>query len=88
MNTYYTTINLENNQFVGAVFNPNTNQEIFKTRPHNSQLQAVQEINNFLQNKTAKDIPPQQPIQITNTIKPVIIPGVKSNSTGRRCCGR
>jgi hypothetical protein len=84
MNKYYTSINSENNQFVGIVYNSENNQQVYKTQPHNSQLKAVQEINSFLQNKTGiSPTLPSRPIEITNTIQPVMVSGGT-----RKCCGR
>jgi hypothetical protein len=87
MKNYYTAINLENNQFVGFVYNKDTNQQLYKTHPHSTQLKVVQEINNFIQNKTTTTDPVVPP-QITNTIIPVALPSGVASTSGRRCCGR
>lgn len=88
MSKYFTVIDLVGDRFIGTVFDANTNIEVFKSKPHNSQSQASQEVREFLTNSTpAKVEQPQQPGShtIVNTIKYTSAPGTRSPG---RCCGR
>lgn len=83
MKKYYTSINLVDNKFVGTVFDSSNNQEVYKTQQYSSQIQAVQDITNFLTGQQTQ-IPPTAPRQvITNSTSHVPV-----QSAPRRCCGR
>ncbi len=79
MSGFFSTINIENGGFVGTVFNSSTNQQVYQTQPHPSQISATRDINNFI--KTA---------QVNNpTTTSVQAPPTPSTTvTPRRCCGR
>jgi hypothetical protein len=85
MNKYYTTLDVSDKGYIGTVFNANTNQPLYTTKPYPSQAQASYDINTYL----ATNKPPETPITqtpsqvITNTVtyRPAPTP------TGR-CCGR
>lgn len=79
MKKYYTTIDLQDGKFVGTVFSSSTNQEVYKTKPYSSQIQAVQDITGYL---TGQQNTPQT---ITNTASHVPAP---APVTRGRCCGR
>jgi mevalonate pyrophosphate decarboxylase len=79
MNSYFSTISLENGRFVGTVYNSSTNQEVYKTQPHPSQILANRDVNNFI--KTAQVNTPS-----TNAITSPSTP--PTTVTPRRCCGR
>jgi hypothetical protein len=85
MQKYFTNLEIENNMFTGTVFDANTNQELYKTKPYNAQSKAMEDINNFITNqKTTKDVPSLIPETIVNTTAPI-----QNNQTvARRCCGR
>jgi hypothetical protein len=88
MSKYFTTIDLVEGKFVGTVFDANTNAEIYKSKPHNSQSQASQEVRTFLTaTKPAITEPSTAPGSqaVVNTIKYTNVPGTRSSG---RCCGR
>lgn len=79
MSNIFSTISLENGHFIGTVYNSSTNQQIYKTQPHPSQISANRDINNFI--KTSQVNNPN-----TNA---VLGPSTPSTTvTPRRCCGR
>lgn len=80
MAKYYTVLNLENQKFVGTVYDNSNNREVFRTKPHTTQSQVTHEINNFLTGITTTE----QESTITNTVQPISVP----TATPRRCCGR
>ncbi len=83
MKKYFTSINIIDEKYIGTVFDQNTNQEVYKSKPYTSQSQAIQDVNTFL--VTSKP-PTKDPVPntIVNTATPV--PGAPSGQ--RRCCGR
>ena len=82
MKKYFTTLNLENDKFVGMVHDPDTNAVVYKTKSYSSQSQVTAEINEHLTNlKTSISNKPQT---ITNTTTYHNVPV----SRGGRCCGR
>ena len=83
MKKYYTSINLVDNRYIGTVFDSNNNQEVYKSKPYSSQLQAVQDITNFLTGQQTQLNSNTSRQVITNTTTHVPAP-----STPRRCCGR
>ena len=88
MSKYYTVIDLVENKFVGTVFDANTNAEVFKSKPHNSQAQASQEVRNFLTDtKPTTTEPAAAPGSqaIVNTVRYTSAPSTRSSG---RCCGR
>lgn len=83
MQQYYTSIEVNNDGYVGVVYNSNNNISEYRTKPHPSQLQAMMEITDFLKTKTAP-LPTQNNQNIiTNSAKFHPTP-----QAARRCCGR
>lgn len=90
MKKTFTAIDVIDGKFVATIFDPTNNQEIFKTRPHRTQLQATQEINDFLISRSTDPSKPQKREVIVNTTNIKAPPsGPKTGpATPRRCCGR
>jgi hypothetical protein len=83
MRKYFTSIDIVDGKYVGTVYDANTNQATYTSKPYLSQSQAMQDINTFL--VTSK--PPTielKPQTIVNTA--VHSPGAPTGQ--RRCCGR
>jgi hypothetical protein len=81
---YYTSLVIENSQYVGKVYLTNNNQLVYTSKPYNSQEQAITDIRTFVITSAPPDtVPTQTSAPITNTTK-YTTPAV----TGRRCCGR
>jgi hypothetical protein len=88
MSKYFTVIDLVEGKFVGTVFDANTNAEVYKSKPYNSQAQASQEVRAFLTDSapmTAEPSAAPGSQAIINTIKYTNAPGSRSSG---RCCGR
>jgi hypothetical protein len=88
MSKYFTTIDLVEGKFVGTVFDVNTNAEVFKSKPYNSQAQASQEVRGFITaTKPTTTEPAAAPGSqaIVNTVKYTSAPSTRSSG---RCCGR
>lgn len=87
MSKYYTTLQTINNMFVGTVYEANTNKEVYKTQPLETQIEAVRSIDSFLATGTvppnSATLPTSQTV-ITNTYIPSPTPAPST----RRCCGR
>lgn len=82
---YYTALEIVESNYVGTVFNSQTNQPLYKSKPYPSQSQAMQDIHTFLLTKNSpQNDPVPRPQVITNTAKHV--PGAQQGQ--RRCCGR
>jgi hypothetical protein len=87
MKKFFTAVNIENGSFVAVVHDTNTNQEIYRTKPHISQSNALQEVNKFITNQ--KSIQPTAPSQQTIINSTAYTStGPAQSSTTRRCCGR
>lgn len=84
MKKYFTSIDNSNNQYVGTVFDSNTNQEIYKTRAYQTQTQAMQDVNSFLAGTSKNTSTPANPQTIVNT---TTYTASVPKRTGR-CCGR
>lgn len=87
MKKFFTAVNIENNLFIAIVYDASTNQEIYKTKPHISQANALQEVNKFITN--------QKTVQTSTTPQQTILHSTSYTSTNssaspttRRCCGR
>lgn len=84
MKKHYTTLDIQNGQFIGSVFDANNNQLLYKTKPHLTQLQVAQELNTYMQtqkpaiSEQSQPLTPQQPAKQVSLIKPM----------RGRCCGR
>jgi hypothetical protein len=87
MKKYFTAVNIENNLFVAVIYDSNTNQEIYRTKPHISQSNALQEVNKFITNQKSINpaAPSQQTILNSTTYTST---GPSQSTTTRRCCGR
>ena len=83
MKKYFTSINIIEEKYVGTVFDQNTNQEVYKSKPYTSQSQALQDVNTFL--VTSKP-PTKDPVP--NTIINTTTQVAGAPSGPRRCCGR
>jgi hypothetical protein len=87
MNTkYYTSFNLENNQYVGKVFLSSTNQLVYTTKAYNSQEQAISDARTYVITEAPPVTDPNPPKSITNTTtystpRPV-------HGYTKKCCGR
>jgi len=80
MKTYYTSLQVTKEGYVGIVYNPNTNQEVFKTKTHRTQLEANTELTEFIRNqkksKLNTEVDPNKPHPYPQVLRP------------RRCCGQ
>jgi len=85
MNKYYTTLDIQNGQYIGTVFNGGTNQEVYKTKPYPTQVQVSQDITEFLQTSNPPKADPVVPQQYTNTFATTTITGARRRGG---CCGR
>jgi hypothetical protein len=83
MKKYFTSLEVQNDQFVATVFDANTNQELYKTKPYSSQSRAMKDANNFLTNQKPSEEPSSEST-IVNTTTYTSVPG----TLPRRCCGR
>ena len=90
MKRYYTSLDIANDMFVATVFDANTNQELFKSRPYHSQAQAMTDVNTYIRTQRPPEAPANRPRQskpvqqtIVNTAVQRAVPG-----SPRRCCGR
>ncbi len=89
MKKYFTTLENVNNQFVATVFESNTNLEVYKTKPHWNQFQAIKDVNDYIANRA-----PAQETLISTTTKTIIntntAPSTSNlpSNTPKRCCGR
>jgi hypothetical protein len=75
MKHYYTSLEINNDGYVGAIYDSNTNQPIYKTQNHTTQQDANKDLTTYLQTNNA----PSKQESITDTI-----PKFKR----RACCGR
>lgn len=85
MKKYFTSLNLENNKFVGSLHDPDTNKVVFKTKPHNSQSQVTAEINEYLTNLSSNKM------RTENTQQTIVNTSIQTGIRGalpKRCCGR
>jgi hypothetical protein len=84
MKQYFTTLDLIDEKYIGTVYSSATNQAVYKTAPHFTQSQAVQDINNFLAggSETKKEIT-SETITNTTSFKPI-----EGRAPTRKCCGR
>lgn len=84
MKKTYTQMDIVEEKYIATVFDATNNQELYKTQPHLTQLQATQEVNSFLTSK------PVTPIRttITNTTTYKSNPAPQAANIPRRCCGR
>jgi hypothetical protein len=85
MKKTFTTMNFDNGKFIATVFDAVSNQEIYKTSPCLTQLQATQQVNNFLTSGNTNTSAPRTVITNTTTFKNIPPTGPV---TPRRCCGR
>jgi hypothetical protein len=83
MKKYFTSLEVQNDQFVATVFDANTNQELYKTKPHRSQSHAMKDVNGFLTNQKPIKESPQAGTFVNTAVHPPV-PG----TTSRRCCSR
>lgn len=84
MKKYFTSLDLEEGKYVGSLYDPDTNQTIYKTKGYNSQSQVTSDINEYLsklKSSENKIQPSGQTILNTTVYKTAM-------STKRSCCGR
>jgi hypothetical protein len=84
MKKYYTTLDIQNGQFIGTLFDATNNRQLYRTQPHLTQLQVTQELNTYIQTqKPVTEI--QQPPAITRptSSQPSLIKPMRGG-----CCGR
>jgi hypothetical protein len=79
MKQYFTALESTSEGFVGTIFDPNTNISIYKTQPYANQVDANQDIAEYL--KTTS-----QPLHLTQQQPSVSNPTVLTPK--RKCCGR
>jgi len=80
MRNYYTSINLENNEYIGSVHNSTNNIVVYRSKPYPSQMQAMMDVNTYIH--TEQPSITEQQTQ-TSTPQPQA-----SQPMIRRCCGR
>lgn len=87
MKKYFTSIEIVENNYVGTVFDGNTNQELYKSKAYPTQSQAMQDINTYLitQNPPKNDPSPRPEVR---TIVNTAVHAVGAPKSPRRCCGR
>jgi hypothetical protein len=82
MKNYYTTLQLSGSSYIGEVYDRSNNQLLFTTKPHNTQRQAMQEMDFFIDGTITNDVgtavKTETPIEYLP--KPI--------TANRRCCGR
>lgn len=76
--SFYTSLEIKNGTYVGAVFNASNNQLLHKTQEYNNQQAALKDITNFI-----NTIPSAKPTKSVAQVAPVPAP-----ITGKKCCGR
>jgi hypothetical protein len=81
MNGFFSTITMENGGYIGTVFNSSTNQQVYQTQPHPSQLLATRDMNNFIK-RGQTNISTTDAVPTTQTTTPTVY------SSPKRCCGR
>lgn len=82
---YYISINIENNQYIGKVFQTSNNQLVYTSKSYNTQEQATKDVRTFvITSEPPSSNPETQPKTITSTAN-YTSPVVHGH---RRCCGR
>jgi hypothetical protein len=83
MISYFTTIEIQNGQYVGVAYNQGNNYVIYRSKPYQSQSAAITDVNTFLKTMKAPDAQaaPQQTIVNTTALQPFQGPT-------KKCCGR
>jgi hypothetical protein len=86
MNKTYTVMNVIDGKFIGIVYDSTNNQELYRTSPKHTQLQATLDVNNFLTSSVSNTNtkPVRATITNTTTFKATSTP----TTAPRRCCGR
>ena len=85
MRKYYTSLDMQNGEYIGTVYDASSNQEVYKTKAYPSQVQVTQDVTTFLQTSNPPKVDPVQPQQYQNTFQPTVITGSVSRGG---CCGR
>jgi hypothetical protein len=83
MQQYYTSLEIENERYIGVVHNSANNIVEYRTKPHTSQMQAMLEVQNHLKSK--------QPTEGSITQQQIITNSVIYHTPApqpKRCCGR
>lgn len=75
MKHYYTSLEINNDGYVGAIYDSNTNQPVYRTQKYSTQQEANKDLTTYLQTNNA----PVKGESITDSI-----PKFKR----RPCCGR
>lgn len=84
MKKYFTSLEIQNNLFIATLYDANTNQELYKSKPCNSQSKAMKEVNAFITNQKPVEPTPSTPSPFINTAVHKPVPGTPQ----KRCCGR
>ena len=87
MRNYYTSLDLQDGEFVGTVYDSSNNNVVYTTAKYKSQSQVSQDIITYLATLAPPVTTPtasKDHNTITNTVKTVSF----TAQTGRRCCGR
>lgn len=80
MKQYFTSLELTPQGYVGTVFDPNTNQSVYKTQPYENQIDANKDVAEYLKNA-------EQPLHLTKDIPTNVIPTTPAPRK-RPCCNR
>jgi len=90
MKNYFTSIENVNEKFIGTVHDASNNQLVFRTPvAHSTPAEAIQEVNNFLQqqNNDTVSLPAEVQASISSpSTDPVVVSSEPPQA--RRCCGR
>jgi hypothetical protein len=80
MQNFYTSIEVQDDGYVGILFEKNTNRELYKTQKYFSQSQAIKDINNYITTSQSAN----EQTTIINSINMQPFKAPKSS----RCCGQ
>ena len=94
MKNFFTSIERNNDSYIGVVHNTANNQPVYRTAEYSSHVEAIKDINAYLQGDGGASAPQQYVVntstqQQVNPVEPVTAPGVQASAEPpRRCCGR
>jgi len=89
-NSYYTSVEFENEQYVGRVYVSNTNQLVYTSKGYNTLEQAAKDARTFV----IKGAPTVNPESLETTVQPkktitnIATYKFDSSRPSGRCCGR
>ncbi len=81
MRQYYTSVESNNGQFIGVVYDPSNNNAVYRTAPYRTPAQATLDVTEYLKTKQAPKsiVKPQTPKDISFHPAP---------QKTYKCCGR